>query len=473
MADSANTFLLVIDDDPCFHEVATFLLTRYGYRVECVAQWPCDVKSPPSVVLLDRNLDDIDSLTLLPAIVRQWPDAPVVLVTAERSVDSVVQSIKAGAFDFVAKPLDESRLVATIAKAVEHHRLLARCHALESERVVETEFEGLIGRSPQVQTVFRTIRNVAPTDVSVMICGESGTGKELAARAIHQRSDRATGPFVAVNMAGLPAELVESTLFGHERGSFTGAEKLLVGLVEEAAGGSLFLDEITEMPIELQPKLLRFLQERTFRRVGGTKDLHANVRVISATNRDPLLAVREGRLRADLYYRINVVPVHLPPLRERDGDVVVLANHFLRLYNTEYKKAFKSFDQEALDKLDAGLWPGNVRQLSHAIERSVILNQGHELTASMIQIEAVDPEDSRSINGASTSTQDSSQEALGGVHPLATREIVPLEELERRAITQAIEICHGSPVEAARRLGISTATIYRRIRTLEQERASK
>lgn len=471
MADSANTFLLVIDDDPSFHEVATFLLSRYGYRIECAAQWPCDVKSPPSVVLLDRNLNDVDGLTLLPAIARQWPDTPVVLVTAERSVDSVVKSIKAGAFDFVAKPLDESRLVATIAKAVEHHRLLARCHALESERVVETEFEGLIGRSPQMQTVFRTIRNVAPTDVSVMISGESGTGKELAARAIHQRSDRAIGPFVAVNMAGLPAELVESTLFGHERGSFTGAEKLQVGLVEEAAGGTLFLDEITEMPIELQPKLLRFLQERTFRRVGGTKDLNANVRVISATNRDPLLAVREGRLRADLYYRINVVPLHLPPLRERDGDVVVLANHFLRLYKTEYKKAFESFDREALDKLEAGLWPGNVRQLSHTIERAVILNQGHEITAGMIQNEAVDTEAVLSGGNASILTQDSSSGRPTGVDLSAHREIIPLEELERRAISQALEFCNGSPVEAARRLGMSTATIYRRIRTLGLERA--
>ena len=393
------------------------------------------------------------------------PDAPIILVTAHSTVETAVKAIKAGAFDFLPKPLEEARLVPILAKAAEYGRLGRRVRALEHDQEGHARFEELVGQSPQMQTVYRIIDNVAPTTATVMITGESGTGKELVARAIHRRSERSGRPFVALNMGALPRELVEATLFGHERGAFTGAERSRVGSCQEADGGTLFLDEVREMPIDLQPKLLRFLQERVLRRVGGANDVQVDVRLISATNVDPLRDVRDKRLREDLYYRLNVVPVDLPPLRERHGDVPLLATFALRDAARRHSKVFESLDDEALDVLSRSPWPGNVRQLFHALERVVILNDGPVVTKSMLpQDLAEDPFQSGSPAPVASDTAEPSR--VAATLPSSKEngaEIVPLEVLERQAIIAAIDRC-GSAAQAARRLRISEATIYRRIR---------
>ena len=455
--------ICVVDDDVDFHEIISYLLTRHGYSVRCATTWNEASglgEQPPSVILLDRNLEGQDGLKLIPSIGRRLPQTPIVLVTGDTSVDTVVESIKAGAFDFVGKPLDEARLIATVAKAIDHHKLLTRIESLESARGDAAGFEELVGSSPQMLTVYGIIRNVAPTDVSVLILGESGTGKELVARAIHQRSDRARGPFVALNMASLPKELVESTLFGHEKGAFTGADRVRQGACGEADGGTLFLDEIADMPVELQPKLLRFLQEKSFRRVGDDRDSHANVRVVSATNRDPLLEVHAGRMRLDLYYRLNVVPLELPPLREREGDILLLAQHFLRELSEQYGKQFQTISEEAMQRLAEAPWPGNVRQLYHCVERAVVLHDGGSLVSSMLPKEL----NWKPAEFDNDQSRIGERAVVGPTTSERQQGIVPLVELEKRAIEGALSASAGSASEAAERLGISVATIYRKIK---------
>lgn len=490
--------ILVIDDDEDFQELVKFMLHRQGYEAICVSS-PRDlgaVRLPQriSAILLDWQLGSVDGTQMIEPLKRKFPASPVVFVTAHSSPEIAAESIKLGAFDFLTKPLDSAKLMVTMAQAVQHNELICRLDQLERGSD-EVGFEDLVGVSPQMQTVYSVIRNVAPTDVSVMVCGESGTGKELVAAAIHQQSDRSNAAFVPLDMASIPADLAEATLFGHEKGAFTGAEKARVGAVGEAAGGTLFLDEITEMQIDLQSKLLRFLQERVYRPVGAQQDVKADVRIVSATNRDPLQAVKDNRLREDLYYRLNVVPVQLPALRERDGDIGLLATHFMQQFAKQYSKSFKAIDAKALELLQAYAWPGNVRQLVHLVQRTVVLNEGETLEPHMLPEEVLGQLDGESTAVTSDAVQDSVGEkqlnsppdaeppvadlsTLGDAETQADvlasselqpvvpvdDEIVPLEQLERAAIANALRVCNGSAYEAASRLGISPATMYRRIK---------
>jgi len=369
--------------------------------------------------------------------------------------------IRAGAFDFITKPVDGARLFAALSKAVDHQRLLRLVASGGHNGGNEPGLCDMVGQSGVMQGIFDVIRRVATADVNVMICGESGTGKELAARAIHELSPRRSRPLVSLNMAAIPKDLVESTLFGHERGAFTGAERIRIGACEEAEGGTLFLDELCEMPLELQAKLLRFLQERQFRRVGGAKDLVANVRVVSATNKDPTVEMAAGRLRADLYYRLNVVPLRLPPLRDRQGDVSLLAMHALTRFAKRYVRRFRSIEPEALRQLEAYRWPGNVRQLYHLIERCVVLHEGESLQASMLPQAWDDaPEVVEQPGALAPALPERLPAAKGdGEGPICT-----LAELEQQAIRRALRTFVGSPGKAARALGISEATIYRKIK---------
>ena len=455
--------VLIVDDDPAFVGLVELLLARQGLTAVSAADLERAVAqveaASPSVILLDWQLGDTDGIDAIPALRRLAPTVPVVLVTAYSSTDLAIRAIRSGALDFIVKPIDEARLIATVLKAIEQHALEEKVRGLEGGGD-DALFEQLVGTSPQMQTVFRIIRNAAPTEASVMIQGESGTGKELVARAIHRRSARAKGPFVALNMAALPGDLVESTLFGHEKGAFTGADRRRVGACEEADAGTLFLDEIAEMPIDLQGKLLRFLQERVYRRVGGSNDIAADVRVISATNRDPLVEVREGRMRSDLYYRLHVVPVDLPALCDRRGDITLLATHALRESSSRHGKPFDSIDPPALERLSGCAWPGNVRQLFIVIERCVVLNSGPVLTLDMLpsDLEAGDP--------ASPAVTASDEEMARVDRALGDDSTVfPLAELEKRAIEHALRVCSGSATEAARLLGISPATVYRKIKS--------
>lgn len=482
---SRQPLILIVDDDPDFQDFADWLFGRLGYEVRLAAH-PSEIVHVmggrlPDVVLLDWQLGAIDGTTLIEKLKRQFPLATIVFATGHSSPEVAAAAIKLGAFDFLVKPLDEAKLTVTLAKAVEHHDLLVRLHQLEEEvSGAETGFEGLIGISPQMRTIYSIIRNVSPTNVNVLVCGESGTGKELVASAIHARSDRSARPFVPLNMASIPSELSEATLFGHEKGAFTGADRDRLGAVGEAIGGTLFLDEITEMPLGLQGKLLRFLQERTYRPVGGRMDLKADVRIVSATNRDPLQAVRDKLLREDLYYRLNVVPIVLPPLREREGDVSLLAHHFLGRFSQQFRKSFTGVDREALQYLEAYPWPGNVRELVHTIQRIVVLNHGEKIGTHMLPIEllrgcgtqtvAASPcpegiEPSQPIEAMHVSPSHVVGEPLLVMDdfPFTTCDsIMPMEELERRSITRAISLC-GSAQLAAQRLGISPATMGCRV----------
>lgn len=471
MEDRAR--VLVVVDDPMFCELVALLLRNQRHQVQILTS--ADgleerlLEGDIDVVLLDWQLGDQDGLAILQTLRGACPTIPVVLVTATVSTDLAVRAIRGGAFDFLTKPLDETRLIATVARGAVHHRLLDRVHELETEGQCDSVYEGLLGVSPLMRTVFRAIQNIAPADVTVMITGETGTGKELVARAIHRRSGRAAKPFVPLNMAALPKELVEATLFGHEKGAFTGADRRRIGAVEEAMGGTLFLDEIGEMPLELQAKLLRFIQERTLRRVGGNEDISADIRIVSATNRDPLDEVRNGRLRADLYYRLNVVPIALPPLRERVGDVALIAAHCLGEFSMTHKRNFAGIDDEALLALQSFNWPGNVRELRHLIERMVILNEGPHLSRSMLPLEITGhAPPTVSVKPLQTLVRPAVRttvvaRAESDVSP-SPESIVPLAELERRAIEHALAACQGSAQSAASKLGMSTATIYRKIK---------
>lgn len=467
--------VLIIDDDPEFCRLAEWQLTRSDYYAMSAFDLDQAIgrirERSPDVVLLDRHLGDLDGLELIPQVQAQAPGAAIVLVTASSTVDHAVQAIKLGAYDYLTKPLDEARLLTVLANACERGQLLRRLGP-DQDDAAGPGFAGMIGASPMMQTVFASIRNVAPTPASVMIVGESGTGKELIARALHSQSNQRPGPLVPLNMATLPAELVESSLFGHEKGSFTGADRRRLGACEEAQDGTLFLDEITEMPIDLQPKLLRFLQERTFRRIGGDQDIMSNARIVSATNRDPLQAVRDGRLREDLYYRLNVVPIELPPLRERRGDVPLLAESILHRMNEEYSKGFDQIAPSALEAMSRCDWPGNVRQLVHTLERAVIMHAGPVLQAEMLTLPEAMPGETEPT-APSHEPRLVPEESHGWpaedllAPGLGSDQIVPLAELERRAILHALERCNQSATEAAKALGISPATIYRRLKQLK------
>ncbi|MEM7248653.1 MAG: sigma-54 dependent transcriptional regulator [Acidobacteriota bacterium] len=458
----SGAFILIVDDDPMFGRIAQALLRAHGHDSVVASDeeqaLELAASRSPRAILLDHHLGETLGLDLIAPLRRASGEAPLVLMTACPTVDLAVEAMRAGALDFLPKPLDEARLVTTLTRALEHGDLLERVRDLERRPPLRERFEGLVGGSPQMETVFRAIESVAPTDVGVLITGESGTGKELVARALHARSERSGGPFVALNMGSLPRELVESTLFGHERGAFTGADRRHRGAVEEARGGTLFLDEIREMPIETQPKLLRFLQEQTYRRVGAERDDEADVRIVAATNVDPRRDVEEGRLRADLYYRLNVVPLALPPLRNRDGDVGRLAEHFLRTAATRHEREFSSMEPELVAWLEQRLWPGNVRQLQHLIERLVVLNNGARLTMGML------PADLKEVSEAQPNELREPLSAMAGrPETPCSDEPMTLAEMERQAIESAVASCE-TMAEAARQLGISEATLYRRMK---------
>lgn len=428
------------------------------------------------VVLLDRHLGSEDGLELLPRVMAAFPDVPVVLVTSDSKTEVAVEAMRRGAFDFLPKPFDEARLLAMTRVAAKHHRLQKRVADIEragDDSCAVDAFEGIIGTSPAMRAAFQILRHVGPTDATVLITGESGTGKELVARAVHNLSSRRTGPFVPLNMAALPRELVEATLFGHEKGAFTGADRRRDGAAGQAQGGTLFLDEIGEMPLELQTKLLRFLQERVFRPVGATEDVAADVRIVSATNRDPMEEVRAGRLRADLYYRLSVVPVQLPPLRHRPGDVELIAMYALRRFARRYGKRLAAFEDEAAARLVAHDWPGNVRELVHLIERICVLHDGAVVTEAMIPTlthsvpappTALPTATHAPLHAALQPVPADAGTSAKGAGTLFGDEVIPLETLERMAVEHALRLSSGSPTLAATRLGMSTATIYRKIK---------
>jgi len=427
----------------------------------------------PDIVLLDIELPDGNGMDFL-ADTRNLEAPPrVIVMTAHGSSDMAVEAIRQGAFDFLTKPFDAARLQVTLANAasqLQQDRRISELASLERDH-----FGKFIGKSLAMQSVYKTIDLLAASDATGFIVGESGTGKELAVEAIHQRSRRRDQPFIAINCGAIPGELIESELFGHVKGAFTGANAQREGAAGIANGGTLFLDEICEMDLELQKKLLRFIQTGTFCKVGSNKLEKVDVRFLCATNRDPLVEVREGRFREDLFYRLHVVPVRMPPLRERSDDVLMIARHFLRQFSAMEGRAFEGFTPEAEQTICRSPWPGNVRQLQNVVHQVVVLNDAALVESRMLP----DPVTSGHIDteGGDFATvhrpaaNGPTADDLVAPHVARRQSVEPLWLTERNAIEAAIETCGGNVNQAAGLLEVAPSTIYRKLQSWKQARA--
>ena len=376
--------ILIVEDNVSEAEAYQDFLQQKGFHVEVVHDGAegiaCLNENFYDVVITDLSMPKVGGLQVLEHIVQNTPETICIILTGYGSIKSAVEAIKLGAYDYLTKPIPLDELLLTVEKALETRRLKRENEYLRRKLWQEWGYGEIIGKSPAMRRVFSLIEKVADTESTVLVLGESGTGKELVARAIHRASDRRKGPFIPVNCGAIPEELLESELFGHEKGAFTGAIKTRIGRFELAHGGTIFLDEVAEMSPKLQVKLLRVLQERTFERVGGSRQIKVDIRVIAATNKDLEKEVREGRFREDLYYRLNVIPIKLPPLRERLEDIPLLVEHFLARFKDRKKQPVKGITKEALEYLMKHDWPGNVRELENVIERMVILSNGEYLT---------------------------------------------------------------------------------------------
>jgi two-component system response regulator HydG len=438
--------ILVVDDEASARAALERLLQGEGYLVRTAADGPLAVGEAadfaPDVVVTDLQMPAMDGIELLKRLREQDHGLPVIVATASSDVSAAVRAVRAGADEYLTKPIDFDTLVLAIGRVTERRVLRAETATLRRQaREAEGEgLQGLLGTSPAMQNVYRVARQVAGSRATVLITGESGTGKGEIARAIHALSPRATRPFIALHCAALAESLLESELFGHEKGSFTGADKRRAGRFEQADGGTLFLDEIGEISPLLQVKLLRVLQERTFERVGGNESVKVDVRLLAATNRDLAKEVREKRFREDLYYRLNVVRVEMPPLRLRGGDATILASHFLERFAAENHSQARSFTDRARLKIARHRWPGNVRELENAIERAVVLAEKPEIDEGDLPFE-------------------SEPDVQGGVRiPGST-----IAEIERHAILSTLEATGGSTMKAAEILQMSVRTIQYRL----------
>jgi DNA-binding NtrC family response regulator len=441
---------LIVDDEPAECELVRDALSHAGFEAFSV-QNPAKAlellsTQPFDVVLTDLNMPGMNGTELCRRIIEAAPHVPVVLVTAFGSIDSAVDAMRAGAYDFLTKPFDVDGVALVLRRAVEHRELKREVDALR--RVVDTSQRNgsLLGTSQAMRDIYGIIERVADNDAPILITGESGTGKEVVAREIHARSRNSSGRFVALNCAAMPEALLESELFGHVRGAFTDARTPREGLLVSAGGGTLLLDEIGDMPIGLQPKLLRALQERLVRPVGATEEVPFSARIIAATNRDLESAIEAGRFREDLYYRINVIHMELPPLRARGGDALALAQTFLGEAAVRNGKPVPAITSAAAERLLAYDWPGNVRELRNCMERIVALAR-----TDRIDVDDLPPK---------VRDYRSGHVLVAGDHP---HELQPLEEVERRYILRVVEACKGNKSQAARVLGIGRKTLYRRL----------
>lgn len=446
--------VLVVDDEPNMLRTVETILRSEGYEVLLAATGRTALETlerePVQVVLTDARMPSPDGFALLEQIRRRYPRVAVVMMTAYATPKLAAQAIKAGAADYLPKPFDPEELLHVLGTVVRDRLLEEENRLLKGMLSCRFTVEDLLGDSPAMREIRELIRVTAPTDATVLLLGESGTGKEMAASALHRGSARAAGPFVGINCAAIPENLLESELFGHEKGAFTGAVRQRIGRFEEANGGTLFLDEIGDMSPQLQSKLLRVLEERRFQRVGGSETIQVNVRLIAATNRDVREALASGRLRADLYHRLNVVQIKFPPLRERPEDIEPLARHFLRQYADALGKRITGFTEAALDQLRRYPWPGNVRELRNAIERAVIVEteplvRVQSLPASLIEAEPAVGAETASISG-------NLEEAVA--------------QYERQLIERALRQHRGRINETAAALGITRHALRYRMQKL-------
>lgn len=442
--------IFVVDDDPSVTGALAVILADAGYDVVTAGT----INQATSIlnnrsfdlVITDLRLADGTGIDLITHIKKTTPDTEVILMTAYGSIDVTIEAIKRGAYYYLEKPHPPDRLLALVERALQFVTMRCENQSLKRTLAGESESFGMVGRDPKIRQIQATIRTAAPSDASVLIEGESGTGKELIARAFHTQSQRASGPFISINCAALPQQLIESELFGYQKGAFTGADRDKRGLIEAAEGGTLLLDEIAEMPAHLQTKLLRVLQERKLRRLGDEREIDINFRLVCATNRDTSTVIEEGVLRKDLYFRISTIKIKVPPLRERRGDIILLANRFLERFSQQYQKHIQEMSQETIMRLTHYDWPGNIRELECVIERAVLFCAGEELTVESL------PEELRDFQATGY--------RVFVTHPL------PMVEIEREVIMQTLERTSGNVKKSAEILRYPRPTFYRKLKKL-------
>ena len=449
--------ILIIDDEAGIRDSLETLLTLEGFRVDSAPDGAAGLdlltRSPYDLLLLDLALPGETGIDLLPRIKAIAPTLPAIMITAYGTVGNVVDAIQAGAANFIQKPWDNEKLLADIRAAIGKSQAEQEVQQLKRALKQRYSFENIVGKSEPMLELFGLVEQIAPSRTTVLIQGESGTGKELIAKAIHATSPRRDRPFIPVNTGAVPSELLESTLFGHERGAFTSAIAAKKGLFEVADGGTLFLDEIGTMNIDMQAKVLRVLQDRRFMHVGGTQEIQVDVRIIAATNVNLQQAVKEGRFREDLFYRLNVITIELPPLRQRRGDIPLLAAHYLQRYSEENGIPLRELGPDALRTMMDYEWPGNVRELENAMERAVVLSRSKEVTADLLPAQ---------LRGQSYSTallEESTTTSLFDV----------MEDIERRIISDRLERCNWNQTEAAEYFRIPLSTLNQKIKRLSVE----
>ncbi|MCP4095497.1 MAG: sigma-54-dependent Fis family transcriptional regulator [Planctomycetaceae bacterium] len=458
MTDDTDNFpprILIVDDQQSMCEMLVDTLTPNGFDVEWKTKATEAIELLKDqvfdVVLTDLKMPDMNGIEFCQEINRNHPEVPVVVMTAFGSFEAAVSAIRAGAFDFVTKPLEMDLLDIALARAVKQSRLQQQVRRLKTSLDIGVSFGELIGKSPAMRNLYKQLSQVAAVDTTVLITGESGSGKELAAHSVHQHSKRRDKPFVAINCAALPESLMESELFGHVAGAFTGADQDHDGLLVRANGGTLFLDEIGEMSPSMQPKLLRALEANCVRPVGGIDEIPFDARLVAATNRDLETAVEAGTFREDLFYRINVVPIHLPPLRQRSSDILILAQFFVKLFSEKSEVEIKEITETVAQRLLDYQWPGNVRELRNAMERAVTLSDGKKLRIEDLP-ESIRNYQSRTMVIASDKPE----------------ELRSLEEVEKRYILHVLDTVDGNRTLASKILGLDRKTLYRKLIRYEQ-----
>jgi two-component system response regulator HydG len=448
---SANIW--VVDDEAPIRSLLTTVLEKAGYTVTELSDAAtlkdkfAGANPSPDVILLDLKLPDAEGLDLLPQVKKAFPSAEVIILTGFATIDAAVMATKLGAYDFQKKPFDHKSLLLAVERALEHKQLTEQTSSLRQALAAMSGGASPIFQSPAMKNIIRTVERVAPSDVSILITGESGSGKEVVADLIHTLSPRSKGPFIKVNCAALPRELIESELFGSVKGAFTGAQADREGLFRQAEGGTLLLDELAEMPVDTQTKLLRVLQEKEFRPVGGRQSFKTNVRIIASTNIEVEVAIRAGKLREDLYYRISAITLHLPPLRERREDIVPLATSFLKRFAAQHGRTMTGFTPAAQEKIRRYDWPGNVRQLQNEVQRALLMTDHQIIDIGDLSIQ--------DAAGAETSPEEA--------------DLTLLEGMERNTIVQMLKETNGNKLETAKRLGIGRQTLYNKIKAYNIE----